>query len=195
MRARKKMKDTKEMSAKTEKGRNTDQTLLEIVRRYPGLSQYEIARKLKWTIGRVDGGVRRLLNSGEVYMRVIARAKGRKVNLVYPKGERPIDVIEVPETLLETGNPIWQNEAYIYALDNVTLGISGEPLPDWDEISCFNSKVPIRKGSNGKIFLKIPEKFVHFYNLEKKHKVVFLNGNNILVTVSGDIVEIKRYPS
>lgn len=189
------MKETKEMSAKTEKGRNTDQTLLEIVRRYPGLSQYEIARKLKWTIGRVDGGVRRLLNSGEVYVRVIARARGRKVNLVYPKGERPVDVIEVPETLLETGNPIWQNEAYIYALDNVTLGISGEPLRDWDEISCFNSKVPIRKGSNGKIFLKIPEKFVHFYNLEKKHKVVFLNGNNILVTVSGDIVEIKRYPS
>jgi len=42
---------------------------------------------------------------------------------------------------------------------------------------------------------QIPEKFWRFYNLERKHRVVSVNGNNLLVTVSGDIGEEKRYPS
>ena len=28
-----------------------------------------------------------------------------------------------------------------------------------------------------------------------KHRVVSLNGNNLLITVSGDIIEEKKYPS
>jgi hypothetical protein len=31
--------------------------------------------------------------------------------------------------------------------------------------------------------------------MERKHRVISVNGNNLLVTVSGDIVEEKRYPS
>lgn len=187
------------MPKKTIKGRNTDQVLLEVVRSYPGLSQYELCKKLNWTAGRVDGAVRRLLNSNEVYVTVIER-NGRRVNLVYPKDHaRALDVIEVPESLLKTANPsarsLWREEAFIYALDNATIGISGCEIPDWSEIACFNSKVPIRRSDNGKVSLRIPEKFVNFYNLKKKHRVVFLNGNNILVTVSGDIIETKNYPS
>jgi len=41
----------------------------------------------------------------------------------------------------------------------------------------------------------IPEKFWRFYNLERKHRVISVNGNNILVTVSRDIVEEKKYSS
>lgn len=182
------------MATKTVKGKNTDQALLHVVRRYPGLSQYELANKLKWSIGRVDGAARRLLNSKEVYIRVLER-NGRRVNLIYPKGERPRDVIEIPESLLETANPTWEEEAFIYALDHVTIGISGREIPDWSEIACFSSRVPLRRGDGDKVSLTIPEKFVHFYNLEKKHRVVFLNGNNVLVTVSGDIIETKNYPS
>ena len=186
------------MPKKTIKGRNTDQVLLEVVRNYPGLSQYELCKKLKWTVGRVDGTVRRLLNSKEVYVTVIER-NGRRVNLAYPKDQKPSNMIEIPESLLKTANPsartVWQEEAFIYALDNVTIGISGCEIPEWSEIACFNSKVLIRRGDNNKVFLRIPEKFVNFYNLEKKHRVVFLNGNNILVTVSGDIIETKNYPS
>lgn len=182
------------MATKTVKGRNTDQALLEVVKRYPGLSQYELARKLKWTIGKVDGAIRRLLNSGEIYLRVIARAKGRKVNLVYLKDDKPLEVIEIPEPLLETSNPVWQNEAFIYALDNTTIGISGRPVPDWSEIACFTSRVPLSR-SDGKVSLRIPDDFVSFYNLDKKHRSVFVNENNLLVTVSGEIIETKHYPS
>jgi hypothetical protein len=31
--------------------------------------------------------------------------------------------------------------------------------------------------------------------MQRKHRIVSINGNNILVTISGDIVEEKKYPS
>jgi hypothetical protein len=31
--------------------------------------------------------------------------------------------------------------------------------------------------------------------MERRHRVVSVNGNTILVTVSGEIVEEKKYPS
>ena len=43
--------------------------------------------------------------------------------------------------------------------------------------------------------MEIPEKFWRFYKLDRKHRAVSINGNNLLITVSGDIVEEKKYPS
>lgn len=181
------------MTKRTSKGRKSDEFLLDIIRDYSGLSLYELAKKAKWTVGRVDGTIRRLLNSGEVFITVIER-DGRRVNLVYPEEQKPSNIIEFPESLLATGNPIWHEDAFIYALDNVTIGISGQELPEWNEISCFGSKIPL-ENNNGKVSLKIPEKFVGFYHLNEKHRTVSINGNNILITVSGDIIETKKYPS
>ena len=144
-------------------------------------------------MGHVDGTVRRLLNSGEVFITVIERY-GRRANLVYPKEQKPSNIIEVPESLLETGNPLWQRGAFIYALDNVNIGISGREISEWKEISCFNSKIPIEH-INGKISLRIPEKFIDFYHLNEKHRAVSTDGNSILITVSGDVIETKKYPS
>ncbi|MEM2975145.1 MAG: hypothetical protein QW821_01820 [Candidatus Bathyarchaeia archaeon] len=65
---------------------------------------------------------------------------------------------------------------------------------EWNEISCFLAKIPIQKTEN-KILLKIPEKFWRFYNMARKHSVVSINGNTILITLSGNIIEEKRYPA
>lgn len=143
--------------------------------------------------GRVDGSVRRLLNDGKVVVRVLER-NGRRVNLVYPRDMKPSNVVEVPAELLDACNPIWGKSAFVYALDSSTIGLSGKPMTEWEEISCFLERIPIEK-SAGKIVLRIPERFCRFYNLERKHRVVSVNGNNILITVSGDIVEEKKYPS
>ena len=62
------------------------------------------------------------------------------------------------------------------------------------EISCFQETLKIRK-VDGKLVLQIPEAFLRFYNMRRRHRVVSVNGNNLLVTVSGDIVEEKKYPS
>jgi len=175
------------------RGRESDEVLLNIIEKYPSLSQYELGKKLKWNAGRVDGSVRRLLNANRIFIRVLER-NGRRVNLVYAKDQKPLNVIEVPAELLRTSNPIWNEHAFVYALDSSTIGISAREIPEWEEISCFLEKIPIKK-MDGKMVVQIPEKFWRFYNLERKHRVVSINGNNLLITVSGDIIEEKKYPS
>ena len=183
------------MSRKTIKGTKSEEFLLEIIRNYAGLSLYELAQKARWTVGRVDGTVRRLLRAQEVFIKVIER-NGRRVNLVYPESQKPSNILEVPTKFLDTSNPVWQREAFVYALDHVNIGISGQESPEWNEISCFKSRIPIEKNSaRACISLRIPETFVTFYHLNEKHRTVSVNGNNILITVSGDIIETKKYPS
>jgi hypothetical protein len=82
----------------------------------------------------------------------------------------------------------------VYALDNSTIGIASHKILEWNENACFTEKTQI-KNDKEKIILQIPEKFSRFYNLERKHKVVSVNGNTILITISGNIIEEKKYPS
>jgi hypothetical protein len=126
-------------------------------------------------------------------IRILER-NGRRVNLVYPKEQKPLDIVEVPTELLKTGNPLWNEYAFVYALDSSTIGISGCEMPEWEEIACFLEKVPIQRAEDVMV-LKIPERFWRFYNMERKYRVVSINGNSILITISGNIIEEKRYPS
>jgi len=175
------------------RGKESDRKLLEVIKDYPGLSQYELAKKLRSSSGLIDGSIRRLLKQKEVFIQVVER-NGRRLNLIYPKDQRPSQLLEVPIDLLTTGNPLWDQNAFIYALDSSTIGISGKEIPEWKEISCFQERIPLKK-ERAKIELGIPESFMRFYNMEKKHRTVSINGNNILITISGDIVEEKKYPS
>jgi hypothetical protein len=178
---------------RNKRGRESDKLLLETIKDYPGLSQYELAKKLGWQSGRVDGAIRRIVNENLIVIKSIER-NGRVVNLVYPKDSKPSNIIEVPANLLQVGNPTWLDSAFVYALDSTTIGIAGNEMPEWNEISCFTEKTPIKRNKE-KIILQIPEKFSRFYNIERKHKIVSLNGNNILITISGNIIEEKKYPS
>ena len=175
------------------RGRESDKKLLETIKDYSGLSQYELANKLRSSSGLIDGSIRRLLAQKRIFIRVVER-NGRRVNLIYSKEQKPPDLLEVPINLLERGNPLWDQSAFIYALDSSTIGVSGKEMPEWKEISCFHSKIALKKERN-KIELEVPENFQRFYNLGRKHRTVSINGNNILITISGDIVQEKRYPS
>lgn len=172
-------------------GHESNQMLLKTVRERPGLSMYELSHEIGWKIGRVDGCVRRLLNTGRIRIEAVER-NGRRTNLVFPRSQKDPSLIEVPTNLL--GNPHWMNEAFLYALDNVTIGISGEPNDEWKSGACFTERVNLRRHWK-KISLNLPERFLRFYHLDEKHKTVALNGANILVTISGDIIQSKKYPS
>ena len=102
--------------------------------------------------------------------------------------------IEVPASLLQIGNRIWVDSAFVYALDSTTIGIAGQEMPEWKEIACFTQTIPIKK-DNEKLVLQLPERFSRFYDIKRKHKVVSVNGNAILITISGNIIEEKKYPS
>jgi len=164
-----------------------------IVRDSPGISLYALKRRTRWNIGKVDGSVRRLVNAGRLFA-VSDDRSGRRATLIYPVKYRPTMTITVPSELLETGNPAWTSEAYVYALDHYTIGIAGEPLPEWRKIARFSSKVRIRKDRK-RLQVTIPKKFEEFYHLNAHYFTKTINANNILVTVGGQLVQSKPYPS
>jgi len=178
---------------RNKRGLKSDKLLLETIKDYPGLSQYELSKKLGWQSGRVDGAIRRLVNGNVITVKNLER-NGRQTNLVYPKDSKAPNVIEVPANLLPAENHSWLHWAFAYALDSTTIGIAGCEMPEWNEISCFTEKIPITK-TQEKIILQIPEKFCRFYNIERRHKVTSINGNSILITITGNIVEEKKYPA
>ena len=178
---------------RNKKGLESDKLLLETIKDYPGLSQYELSKKLGWQSGRVDGAIRRLVNENIITIKSLER-NGRQTNLVYQKDHKPSNVIEVPTNLLQTENRSWLHWAFAYALDSTTIGIAGCEIPEWNEISCFTEKIPITKAQE-KIILQIPEKFSRFYNIERRHKITSVNGNNILITITGNIIKEKKYPA
>ncbi len=178
---------------RNKRGIQSDKLLLETVNSHPGLSQYELAKRLDWQSGKVDGAIRRLVNENQILIKSTQR-NGRLVNLVYLKENKPANVIEVPISLLKIGNRVWADSAFVYALDSTTIGVAGQEMPEWKEAACFTETIPIKKDKE-KIVLQIPERFSRFYHIERRHKVVSVNGNVVLITISGSIVEEKKYPS
>jgi len=152
---------------------------------------YELSREIGWKIGRVDGCVRRLLNMRKIRVEALER-NGRRTNLVFPKTKKDPCLIEVPTNLL--GNPSFSNEAFLYALDSTTIGISDGTDADWKREACFMEKTNLKRDER-KVSLKLSERFRRFYRLDEKHKAVTVSGDNILVTVSGDLIQSKKYPS
>lgn len=167
---------------RNKRGLQSDKLLIETINNYPGLSQYELTKKLRWKSGHVDGAIRRLVNENLIAIKGLER-NGRLVNLIYPKDCKPSDLIEVPVNLLQFENDEWQNCAFVYALDSTTIGIAGCEIPEWKEYASFTATAPIKKQAE-KIVFHIPEKFVSFYNIKRKHKAVSVNDNTLLITIS-----------
>ncbi len=179
--------------SKNKRGLQSDKLLIETINNYPGLSQYELTKKLDWQSGRVDGAIRRLVNGKKILIKSTQR-NGRLVNLIYAKDHNLPNVIEVPISLLQIGNQTWLGSAYVYALDSTTIGIAGTEMPEWKETACSTETIPITKNKEI-LVLQIPEKFSRFYNLDRKHKVVTVNSNAVLITIIGNIINEKKYPS
>lgn len=164
-----------------------DRALLEMIKAAPGLSLYELHNRLKWSIGRVDGSKNRLLASKKIIVTEIDR-NGRHVALVYPRPRNPQNSVTIPKSLLHMSNPAWKHQAIFYALDSLSIGITGERYPEWEKGARFKEKIKphYRKGN---ISLKIPQTFVEFYGLENKHVTKSVADNHVLLTIDGNIVK------
>lgn len=178
---------------KNKRGLESDKKLLDTITDHPGLSQYELTRKLKWNSGHVDGSIRRLFNENLITIKRLER-NGRTVHLIYPKDDKPSDLIEVLKKYLNFEYNQWRDCAYVYALDTTTIGIAGRDIPEWREYAAFTEVIPIRTEEE-KILLYLPKKFSTFYQVNRKLKVASLSDNVLIVTVSGDLIEEKKYPA
>jgi hypothetical protein len=170
-----------------------DRLLLRTIRESPGLSLYELRKLLKWSNGKVDGSLRRLLHAKKIVITAIAR-NGRSVQLVYPKHKMSNNLIEIPASLITVGNPAWKDSAYFYALDNLSFGVTRKPFRDWENAAGFKAKVrPVSE--RNRLILIVPKKFEEFYHLSDKHLTKTVADNNVLVTITGTVIERKAYPS
>jgi len=170
----------------------TDRKLIGIVNENPGLSINRLRHVTGWTRGHVDGSIRRLLKSKKIYIKALDEC-GRIHHFVYPFMNEPPTRIEIPSNLISAGNPTWQ-EAHIYGLDNTTIGVAGEKIVGWEEKAWKKSVIPTRNDKS-KISFDLPEEFCIFYQLDRKSKTVAVGDRNILITISGEIITQKEYPT
>lgn len=176
--------------AKQSRSLLTDNELRETIAGNPGLSLYEISRKLNWSIGRVDGSVKRLLDGKEAHIRLVER-DGRRVNLVFPTEATPSDDITVPVKILGRGTIVWGDSAIVYALDSETIGVSGGFNEKWERKASFRNRAPVViDGENLKITL--PDNVKSFYKLENKTVDIKVESSNVVIITSGKIVDKKK---
>jgi len=165
-------------------GEGTDQVLLKVVVDNPRLSLYELAQETGWGVGRVDGSVKRLHEKGLVKVECFVKA-GRRVKLVSAADyESSPDLYSIPEDILNSAS--WKDQALVYGLDRLTIGVSGESVPDWDEAAVLKSKVSIKRMNENLVF-RLPKKFVDFYTLGKSIVTHSTVKDKVLLTVEGQV--------
>jgi hypothetical protein len=163
-------------------GEGTDQVLFRVVVENPRLSLYELAQETGWGVGKVDGSVKRLHERGLVKVECFIKA-GRRVKLVSAVDyESSPDLFSVSQGILDSAS--WKDQALVYGLDRLTIGVSGKPVPEWDEAAVLKSKVPVKR-MKGNLVFRLPRKFVDFYALGKSIVTLSIVKDVVLLTVEG----------
>lgn len=172
------------------KGELTDSAVLQEVMKRPGSSISEIAERLGWTNGRVDGSVNRLVLKKKVTVKHCVK-RGILVKKVYPSEYfKAPEVIEIPKEMVSYSS--WENSAVVYALSRSTIGVSHKEIAEWNKKALFKEAVPI-EADDEKIILKLPEKFTDFYQLSNSDISLSAVGNCVLISVES-ILPVKLPP-
>lgn len=174
------------------RGEETDALVLREVELRPGSTVHDIAERLAWTNGRVDGSVNRLVSKGKVEVRHVLR-KGILVKEVYPKGyvSKPRDMVEIPRNLID--EDLWNDTVEVYALSRATIGISPRKVEEWDKRSFRMEHVSIRK-SDEALEIKLPSSIADFYQLDNSEISLSTTGNLALVTVESTLLPVALPP-
>jgi predicted transcriptional regulator len=182
--------------AMRKRGETTDALVLRKVELRPGSSVHDIAERLDWTNGRVDGSVNRLISQGKVRVRHVLR-KGTLVKEVYPKEyvSKPHDVVEIPRNMI--ADDLWKETVEVYALSRTTIAISPDKVEEWDKRAFRQEQVSIQK-SDKALEIRLPGSIADFYQLENSEISLSTVGNLALVTVESTLVPVAlpaTYPA
>jgi len=174
------------------RGLETDDIVLQIIREKPGTTVHEIADYLGWTNGKVDGSINRLLKKGKVRVEHVIQRR-TLIKKVYPAEERvrPPNVIEIPKE--EIAENMWKDEVYLYSLSRSSIAISATKSEEWEEKAFWKGSVPV-EDENGKLLVKLPEKLSSFYRLENSEISLSTSEDFALVTVESTIVPVQLPP-
>lgn len=168
--------------ARLQLGMSTDMRVLEAIRQSPGISMYHVAKVLQYALGRVDGSVNRLQNREEIDTRYILR-DGRIVKELYPKGfvQESKPEIKIDSDLLDSPDD-WREQAFVYALDRMTIGITPLESHEWSSKAFAKEIVGVSK-SSGFFLVNIPPRLEEFYVWNNSDSEISVVGNDVLVTL------------
>lgn len=175
------------------KGEETDAIVLKEVELRPGSTVHDIAERLDWTNGRVDGSVNRLTSKRKVEVRHTLR-KGTLVKKVYPKGyvSKPRNMVEIPRNMID--DDLWNETVEVYALSRATIGISPRKVEEWDKKAFRREHISIRK-SDEALEIRLPSSIADFYQLDNSEISLSTTANLALVTVESTLLPVALPPT
>jgi len=178
--------------AMRKRGEKTDALVLREVELRPGSTVHDIAVRLDWTNGRVDGSVNRLISQGKVKVRHIFR-KGTLVKEVYPKEHipKPRDVVKIPRNMID--DDMWNERVEVYALSRSTIGISPRRVEEWDKRAFRREQISIRKSAEA-LEIKLPSSISDFYQLDNSETSLSTTGDLALVTIESTTLPVALPP-
>jgi hypothetical protein len=177
-----------------QKGEMTDAAILGEINKKPGITVSEIAKNLKWSNGKIDGSVNRLVSEGRAKVKHCLK-RSMLVKMVYPAdfARKQRNLIEIPREMVDYD--LWKENAVVYSLSRSTIGIARQEAHEWNEKAFAKQKVPIEK-IGGNIILEMPEKLSSFYELDNSEIGLSTIGDFVLITVES-ILPVRlpaKYP-
>jgi DNA-binding MarR family transcriptional regulator len=176
-----------------QKGMETDAVVLQRIYEKPGITVHEIADRLGWTNGKVDGSINRLHEKGKVRVEHFIRRRTliKKVYSTEEKRRLP-SVIEIPKE--EIAENTWRHEAHIYSLSRSSIAISPVKSDEWEKKALWKGTTALEdKGE--KLLVRLPEELSSFYRLENSEISLSTSDDFALVNVESTIVPVELPPS
>jgi len=180
----------KAIEARKKAGSMADRVVLDILRKEPGLSTYEMKKITGWSVGKVDGSLRRLARAGKLKLQYLSK-EGRITKEAYlaELSTQRFGLVEIEQEMLLAPEK-WGKEVFVYGLNRLTIGISPYRVKDWDSRALMISRIPVHKKEH-KISIELPKQFVNFYLLENSRLSTSIIGNVALFTVEATIIPIS----
>jgi hypothetical protein len=162
-------------------GQITDSIVLKEIMKKPGVTVSEIAETLRWSNGKTDGSINRLLLNKKIIIKHYLQ-RGMLLKRVYPENylSRPKNIVELPTKIID--QKLWNKSAFVYALSRSTIGFAPEEIEEWNEKALFKDHVDFQKNKDN-IQVMIPNNLEMFYQLENSDMSISTIGNLALVTV------------
>lgn len=171
------------------KGTETDRAVLQFIQENPGSTIKEIASSLEMTNGRVDHSVNRLRKNNIVTIQYFRRNRGL-IKKVSTLDSETLDFDEVSFPIELLSAELWEDKAFAYAASRSAIIITPEIKQKWKDRCILIEEVKLKK-IQGDLIIKLPERFVEFYELPNAEVDVSGIGDELLITVGSTIIPVE----
>jgi hypothetical protein len=172
-----------------ERGTETDQAVLTYIMNNSDCTVKQIADDLDMTNGRVDNSVKRLYEKKLINVQYYRRNRGliKKISFSNQLPQK-YDEVEFPLRFLNKES--WNKTAFICAKSRSTMKIQSN-LDEVSKNDCLSFEEIEIKTIKNKLFMKIPERFVHFYELPNSELGISGYDDELLLTVESTIIPLE----